>query len=239
MIAVNKWYGEFHVLRNVDLTVSQGEKIVICGPSGSGKSTLIRCINRLEEHQKGRIIVDGIELTNDVRQIDKIRSDVGMVFQSFNLFPHLTVLDNLCLAPVWVKKLPRAEAEKRAMQYLERVKIPEQAQKYPGQLSGGQQQRVAIARALCMQPRIMLFDEPTSALDPEMVKEVLDTMIELAKGGMTMLCVTHEMGFARSVADRVIFMDRGEIVEQSTPKEFFANPKSDRTKLFLSQILNH
>jgi general L-amino acid transport system ATP-binding protein len=239
MIAVNKWFGEFHVLRNVDLTVNQGEKIVICGPSGSGKSTLIRCINRLEEHQKGQIVVDGIELTNDVRQIDKIRSDVGMVFQSFNLFPHLTVLDNLCLAPVWVKKLPRAEAEKRAMQYLERVKIPEQAQKYPGQLSGGQQQRVAIARALCMNPRIMLFDEPTSALDPEMVKEVLDTMIELAKGGMTMLCVTHEMGFARSVADRVIFMDRGEIVEQGAPKEFFANPKSDRTKQFLSQILNH
>jgi general L-amino acid transport system ATP-binding protein len=239
MIAVNKWYGEFHVLRNIDLTVSQGEKIVICGPSGSGKSTLIRCINRLEEHQKGQIVVDGIELTNDVRQIDKIRSDVGMVFQSFNLFPHLTVLDNLCLAPVWVKKMPRAEAEKAAMQYLGRVKIPEQAHKYPGQLSGGQQQRVAIARALCMSPRIMLFDEPTSALDPEMIKEVLDVMIELAGSGMTMLCVTHEMGFARSVADRIIFMDRGEIVEQGTPKEFFANPKSERTKLFLSQILNH
>jgi general L-amino acid transport system ATP-binding protein len=239
MIAVNKWYGEFHVLRNIDLTVSQGEKIVICGPSGSGKSTLIRCINRLEEHQKGQIVVDGIELTNDVRQIDKIRSDVGMVFQSFNLFPHLTVLDNLCLAPVWVKKMPRAEAEKVAMQYLGRVKIPEQAHKYPGQLSGGQQQRVAIARALCMSPRIMLFDEPTSALDPEMIKEVLDVMIELAGSGMTMLCVTHEMGFARSVADRIIFMDRGEIVEQGTPKEFFANPKSERTKLFLSQILNH
>jgi general L-amino acid transport system ATP-binding protein len=216
-----------------------GEKIVICGPSGSGKSTLIRCINRLEEHQKGKIIVEGIELTNDIRQIDKIRAEVGMVFQSFNLFPHLTVLDNLCLAPVWVKKMPRREAEEVAMKYLARVKIPEQAGKYPGQLSGGQQQRVAIARALCMNPHIMLFDEPTSALDPEMVKEVLDTMIELAKGGMTMLCVTHEMGFARSVADRVIFMDRGEIVEQGTPKEFFANPKSDRTRLFLSQILNH
>src|SRR5262245_6334406 len=239
MIGVNKWFGEFHVLRNIDLTIHQGEKIVICGPSGSGKSTLIRCINRLEEHQKGQIVVEGIELTNDVRQIDKIRSEVGMVFQSFNLFPHLTVLDNLCLAPVWVKKMPRREAEQIATKYLQRVKIPEQAHKYPGQLSGGQQQRVAIARALCMNPHIMLFDEPTSALDPEMVKEVLDTMIELARGGMTMLCVTHEMGFARSVADRVIFMDRGEIVEQGTPKEFFANPKSDRTKLFLSQILNH
>jgi general L-amino acid transport system ATP-binding protein len=239
MVGVNKWYGEFHVLRNIDLNVEPGEKIVICGPSGSGKSTLIRCINRLEEHQKGRIIVDGTELTNDIRQIDKIRSEVGMVFQSFNLFPHLTVLDNLCLAPVWVKKMPRKDAEETAMQYLKRVKIPEQASKYPGQLSGGQQQRVAIARALCMNPRIMLFDEPTSALDPEMVKEVLDTMIELARGGMTMLCVTHEMGFARSVADRVIFMDRGEIVEQGAPKDFFANPKSDRTKLFLSQILNH
>jgi general L-amino acid transport system ATP-binding protein len=239
MISLNKWYGEFHVLRDINLTVDQGEKIVICGPSGSGKSTLIRCINRLEEHQKGRIIVDGIELTNDVRQIEKIRSDVGMVFQSFNLFPHLTVLDNLCLAPVWVKKMPRKEAEEVARSYLKRVKIPEQAEKYPGQLSGGQQQRVAIARALCMSPRIMLFDEPTSALDPEMIKEVLDVMIELAGSGMTMLCVTHEMGFARSVADRVIFMDRGEIVEQGTPKEFFANPKSERTKLFLSQILNH
>jgi general L-amino acid transport system ATP-binding protein len=239
MNGVNKWYGEFHVLKDINLTVDQGEKIVICGPSGSGKSTLIRCINRLEEHQRGKIIVEGIELTNDIRQIDKIRAEVGMVFQSFNLFPHLTVLDNLCLAPVWVKKMPRREAEQVAMKYLERVKIPEQAGKYPGQLSGGQQQRVAIARALCMSPHIMLFDEPTSALDPEMVKEVLDTMIELAKGGMTMLCVTHEMGFARSVADRVIFMDRGEIVEQGTPKEFFANPKSDRTRLFLSQILNH
>jgi general L-amino acid transport system ATP-binding protein len=239
MVGVNKWYGEFHVLRNINLSVARGEKIVICGPSGSGKSTLIRCINRLEEHQKGQIIVDGTELTNDVRNVERIRSEVGMVFQSFNLFPHLTVLDNLCLAPVWVRKAPRAEAEATAMQYLERVKIPEQANKYPGQLSGGQQQRVAIARALCMKPRIMLFDEPTSALDPEMVKEVLDTMIELARSGMTMICVTHEMGFARAVADRVIFMDRGEIVEQGRPTEFFANPKSDRTKLFLSQILNH
>lgn len=239
MHEVNKWFGEFHVLRNINLTVAQGERIVICGPSGSGKSTLIRCINRLEEHQAGSIVVDGTELTSDVRQIDKIRSEVGMVFQSFNLFPHLTILDNLCLAPVWVKKMPRAEAEKVAMRYLERVRIPEQANKYPGQLSGGQQQRVAIARALCMNPRIMLFDEPTSALDPEMIKEVLDVMIELARSGMTMLCVTHEMGFARSVADRVIFMDRGEIVEQGPPLEFFNNPKSDRTKLFLSQILNH
>ncbi len=236
---VNKWYGEFHVLRNINLDVAEGERIVICGPSGSGKSTLIRCINRLEEHQAGQIVVDGTELTSDVRNIDRIRSEVGMVFQSFNLFPHLTILDNLCLAPVWVKKTPRAEAEKIAMRYLERVRIPEQANKYPGQLSGGQQQRVAIARALCMNPRIMLFDEPTSALDPEMIKEVLDVMIELAKSGMTMLCVTHEMGFARSVADRVIFMDRGEIVEQGPPLEFFNNPKSDRTKLFLSQILNH
>jgi general L-amino acid transport system ATP-binding protein len=239
LIGVSKWYGEFQVLRNINLSVAQGEKIVICGPSGSGKSTLIRCINRLEEHQQGKIIVDGIELTNDLRNIDKIRSEVGMVFQSFNLFPHLTVLDNLCLAPVWVKKMPRAEAERIALTYLERVKIPEQAHKYPGQLSGGQQQRVAIARALCMNPRIMLFDEPTSALDPEMIKEVLDVMIELANSGMTMLCVTHEMGFARSVADRIIFMDRGEIVEQGVPKEFFSNPKSERTKLFLSQILNH
>jgi general L-amino acid transport system ATP-binding protein len=239
MSGVNKWFGDFHVLRNIDLTVARGERIVICGPSGSGKSTLIRCINRLEEHQQGQIIVDGIELTNDVRNIDKIRSEVGMVFQSFNLFPHLTVLDNLCLAPQWVRKSPRADAEAVAMEFLERVKIPEQANKFPGQLSGGQQQRVAIARALCMRPRIMLFDEPTSALDPEMVKEVLDTMIELAESGMTMLCVTHEMGFARSVADRVIFMDEGEIVEQGPPSEFFSNPKSDRTKLFLSQILNH
>jgi len=239
MSGVNKWYGDFHVLRDVNLSVARGERIVICGPSGSGKSTMIRCINRLEEHQQGQIIVDDIELTNDVRNIDKIRSEVGMVFQNFNLFPHLTVLDNLCLAPQWVRKVPRAEAEEVAMEYLNRVKIPEQAHKYPGQLSGGQQQRVAIARALCMRPRIMLFDEPTSALDPEMVKEVLDTMIELAESGMTMLCVTHEMGFARSVADCVIFMDRGEIVEQGPPSEFFSNPKSDRTKLFLSQILDH
>jgi len=239
MSGVNKWYGDFHVLRDVNLSVLRGERIVICGPSGSGKSTMIRCINRLEEHQKGQIIVDGIELTNDVRNIDKIRSEVGMVFQGFNLFPHLTVLDNLCLAPQWVRRVPRAEAEAVAMDYLNRVKIPEQAKKYPGQLSGGQQQRVAIARALCMRPRIMLFDEPTSALDPEMVKEVLDTMIELAESGMTMLCVTHEMGFAKSVADRVIFMDQGEIVEQGPPAEFFGNPKSERTKLFLSQILNH
>jgi general L-amino acid transport system ATP-binding protein len=239
LIGVNKWFGEFHVLRDINLSVAQGEKIVICGPSGSGKSTLIRCINRLEEHQQGKIIVEGIELTNDLRNIDKIRSEVGMVFQSFNLFPHLTVLDNLCLAPVWVKKMPRAEAERTAKMYLERVKIPEQALKYPGQLSGGQQQRVAIARALCMNPRIMLFDEPTSALDPEMIKEVLDVMIELARSGMTMLCVTHEMGFARSVADRIIFMDRGEIVEQGAPGPFFNDPKSERTKLFLSQILHH
>ena len=239
MASVNKWYGEFHVLKNINLTVKPGERIVICGPSGSGKSTLIRCINRLEEHQSGQIIVNGTELTSDVRQIDAIRADVGMVFQSFNLFPHLTILDNLCLGPIWVKKMPRAEAEKVAMKYLERVRIPEQANKYPGQLSGGQQQRVAIARALCMNPKIMLFDEPTSALDPEMVKEVLDVMIGLARGGMTMLCVTHEMGFAKSVADRVMFMDRGEIVEQGPPSEFFVNPKNERTKLFLSQILNH
>jgi general L-amino acid transport system ATP-binding protein len=236
---VHKWYGEFHVLRDINLTVREGEKIVICGPSGSGKSTLIRCINRLEEHQQGQIIVDGTELTNDLRNIDRIRAEVGMVFQSFNLFPHLTILDNLCLAPVWVKKRSRVEAEKTARMYLERVKIPEQALKYPGQLSGGQQQRVAIARALCMNPNIMLFDEPTSALDPEMIKEVLDVMVELAESGMTMMCVTHEMAFARSVADRVIFMDRGEIVEMGPPDEFFSNPRSDRTKHFLSQILNH
>src|SRR5215472_12796699 len=223
---VNKWYGDFHVLKNINLKVMRGERIVVCGPSGSGKSTMIRCINRLEEHQKGRIIVDGIELTNDLKRIDEVRREVGMVFQHFNLFPHLTILDNCTLAPIWVRRMPKKDAEALAMHYLGRVKIPEQANKYPGQLSGGQQQRVAIARALCMNPHIMLFDEPTSALDPEMVKEVLDTMIELAKGGMTMLCVTHEMGFARSVADRVIFMDRGEIVEQGTPKEFFANPKS-------------
>jgi general L-amino acid transport system ATP-binding protein len=236
---MHKWFGEFHVLRNINLRVARGEKIVICGPSGSGKSTLIRCINRLEEHQQGSIVVEGTELTSDLRQIDRIRAEVGMVFQSFNLFPHLTILDNLCLAPVWVKKLPRAEAEKIAMHYLNRVKIPEQANKFPGQLSGGQQQRVAIARALCMSPHIMLFDEPTSALDPEMVKEVLDTMIGLAREGMTMICVTHEMGFARAVADRVIFMDRGEIVEEGPPTTFFANPREERTRLFLSQILNH
>ena len=236
---VNKWYGDFHVLRNVDLSVRTGERIVICGPSGSGKSTLIRCINRLEEHQKGSIIVDGTELTNDVKNIEVIRREVGMVFQSFNLFPHLTVLENCTLAPIWVKKMPKKEAEAVAMKYLERVRIPDQALKYPGQLSGGQQQRVAIARSLCMPPKIMLFDEPTSALDPEMVKEVLDVMISLAEDGMTMLCVTHEMGFAKSVADRVIFMDRGEIIEQNVPDEFFNNPQSERTKLFLSQILNH
>ena len=236
---LNKWFGAFHVLRNINLTVSKGEKIVICGPSGSGKSTLIRCINRLETHQDGRIVVDGTELTNDLRQIDKVRAEVGMVFQSFNLFPHLTVLDNLCLGPVWVKKMPRAAAEEVALKYLERVRIPEQANKYPGQLSGGQQQRVAIARALCMNPRIMLFDEPTSALDPEMIKEVLEVMTDLARSGMTMLCVTHEMGFARSVADRVVFMDQGEIVEEAPPAQFFSNPRSPRTKLFLSQILEH
>ncbi|MFC7332484.1 amino acid ABC transporter ATP-binding protein [Rhodocista pekingensis] len=236
---VNKWYGDFHVLRDIDLTVAKGERIVICGPSGSGKSTLIRCINRLEEHQAGRIVVDGIELSNDVRNIEAIRRDVGMVFQQFNLFPHLTVLENCTLAPVWVKKTPRAEAEALALRYLERVRIPEQANKFPGQLSGGQQQRVAIARALCMNPNILLFDEPTSALDPEMVKEVLDVMTDLAQGGITMLVVTHEMGFARQVADRVIFMDRGEIVEQAPPEEFFGAPKNERTRLFLGQILSH
>jgi general L-amino acid transport system ATP-binding protein len=239
MSKVNKWYGAFHVLKDIDLEVARGERIVICGPSGSGKSTLIRCINRLEEHQTGRIVVDGVELTNDVRDIEKIRSETGMVFQSFNLFPHLTVLDNLCLAPVWVRKMPRAEAERRALELLERVRIPDQANKYPGQLSGGQQQRVAIARALCMNPRIMLFDEPTSALDPEMIKEVLEVMTELAQSGMTMLCVTHEMGFARQVADRIVFMDKGEIVEMGPPSTFFTNPKSERTKAFLGQILNH
>lgn len=236
---MNKWYGEFHVLKDLDLTVTKGEKIVICGPSGSGKSTMIRCINRLEEHQKGDIIVNGTELQSDLKSIETVRSEVGMCFQHFNLFPHLTVLQNCCLAPIWVKKIPKAEAEATAMKYLERVKIPEQADKYPGQLSGGQQQRVAIARSLCMNPSIMLFDEPTSALDPEMVREVLDVMVELANEGMTMLCVTHEMGFAKQVADRVIFMDRGEIIEQNEPVEFFENPQSDRTKLFLSQILNH
>jgi general L-amino acid transport system ATP-binding protein len=236
---VHKWYGQFHVLRNINLTVNQGERIVICGPSGSGKSTLIRCINRLEEHQQGQIVVDGIELTGDLKRIEEIRREVGMVFQQFNLFPHLTVLENLVLAPMWVRHTARAEAETTAMKYLERVRIPEQAKKYPGQLSGGQQQRVAIARALCMNPKIMLFDEPTSALDPEMIKEVLDVMVELAESGMTMLCVTHEMGFARTVANRVIFMDAGEIIEENAPEEFFSHPKNDRTKLFLSQILAH
>jgi general L-amino acid transport system ATP-binding protein len=236
---VNKWYGQFHVLRNVNLAVGKGQKVVVCGPSGSGKSTMIRCINRLEEHQQGRIVVDGIELTSDVKNVDAIRREVGMVFQHFNLFPHLTALENLTLAPIWVRKTPKAEAEAEAMVLLERVGIPEQASKYPGQLSGGQQQRVAIARALCMAPKIMLFDEPTSALDPEMIKEVLDVMIELAEEGMTMVCVTHEMGFAKAVADFVVFMDKGEVVEQAAPNEFFNNPKSDRTKLFLSQILAH
>jgi general L-amino acid transport system ATP-binding protein len=235
---LNKWYGDFHVLRDINLTVYGGERIVICGPSGSGKSTLIRCINRLEENQQGRIVIDGTELTNDVRRVDEVRREVGMVFQHFNLFPHLTVMENLTLAPIWVRKMPRAEAEEVAMRYLKRVKIPEQAKKYPGQLSGGQQQRVAIARALCMNPRIMLFDEPTSALDPEMIKEVLEVMVDLAESGMTMLCVTHEMGFARQVANRVIFMDQGQIVEQNTPELFFSKPKSERTKLFLSQILH-
>jgi general L-amino acid transport system ATP-binding protein len=238
MTDVNKWYGDFHVLREINLTVKRGERIVICGPSGSGKSTMIRCINRLEEHQKGQIIVDGIELTSDLKRIDEIRRDVGMVFQHFNLFPHLTILENCTLAPIWVKKMPKKEAEEVAMHYLRRVRIPEQANKYPGQLSGGQQQRVAIARSLCMNPKIMLFDEPTSALDPEMVKEVLDTMVGLAQEGMTMLVVTHEMGFARQVANRVIFMDAGQIIEQNEPEAFFSNPKHERTKLFLSQILH-
>ncbi|HKX09519.1 MAG TPA: amino acid ABC transporter ATP-binding protein [Stellaceae bacterium] len=236
---VNKWYGDFHVLKDINLEVRKGEKVVVCGPSGSGKSTMIRCINRLEEHQKGQIFVDGMELTGDVKHVEAIRREVGMVFQQFNLFPHLTVLQNLTLAPIWVRKMPKKEAEELAMQLLARVKIPEQANKYPGQLSGGQQQRVAIARSLCMKPEVMLFDEPTSALDPEMIKEVLDVMINLAQEGMTMICVTHEMGFARTVADSMIFMDRGQVVEVAPPKEFFANPKSDRTKLFLSQILSH
>ncbi|MCZ2441601.1 MAG: amino acid ABC transporter ATP-binding protein [Burkholderiales bacterium] len=236
---VNKWYGDFHVLRDIELQVAAGERIVICGPSGSGKSTLIRCINRLEEHQDGELIVDGIELKDDVKAIEAIRRQVGMVFQQFNLFPHLTVLENLTLAPMWVGKVPGKEAQERAMRQLERVRIAEQAHKYPLQLSGGQQQRVAIARALCLTPKIMLFDEPTSALDPEMINEVLDVMIELAGQGITMLCVTHEMGFAKSVADRVIFMDQGQIVEQNTPAEFFSHPKTDRTKDFLSKILAH
>jgi general L-amino acid transport system ATP-binding protein len=239
MIGMHKWYGEFHVLKDINLTVNRGERIVICGPSGSGKSTMIRCINRLEEHQKGKIIVDDIELTHDVKNIAEIRREVGMVFQHFNLFPHLTVLENCTLAPIWVRKLPKKEADDIAMHYLERVKIPEQALKYPGQLSGGQQQRVAIARSLCMSPKIMLFDEPTSALDPEMISEVLDVMVNLAESGMTMLCVTHEMGFARKVANRVIFMDGGEIIEENEPEAFFHNPQSARTKLFLSQILHH
>ena len=236
---MNKWYGDFHVLKNINLDVKRGEKIVICGPSGSGKSTMIRCLNHLEEHQEGDIFVKGIELASDIKKIDAIRKDVGMVFQHFNLFPHLTVLENCALAPIWVKKIPRKEAEATAMKFLERVKIPEQALKYPGQLSGGQQQRVAIARSLCMNPDVMLFDEPTSALDPEMIKEVLDVMIELANEGMTMLCVTHEMGFAKTVADRVIFMDGGQIIEENEPQEFFNNPQHERTQLFLSQILNH
>jgi len=237
--AMHKWYGDFHVLKDINLTVNHGERIVVCGPSGSGKSTMIRCINRLEEHQRGRIAVDGIELSNDLKKIDEIRREVGMVFQHFNLFPHLSILENLVLAPMWVRQIPRAEAEDTAMKYLERVKIPEQALKYPGQLSGGQQQRVAIARSLCMNPKIMLFDEPTSALDPEMIKEVLDTMIQLAEEGMTMICVTHEMGFAKTVANRVIFMDEGEIIEENNPHEFFDNPQHERTQLFLSQILAH
>ena len=236
---VNKWYGSFHVLKDIDLVDHKGERIVVCGPSGSGKSTLIRCINRLEEHQEGDIIVDGITLSKNLKNIDHIRKEVGMVFQSFNLFPHLTVLENLTLGPIWTRKMPKAEAQEAAMKYLTRVKIPEQANKYPGQLSGGQQQRVAIARSLCMNPKIMLFDEPTSALDPEMIKEVLDVMVGLAETGMTMIVVTHEMGFAKTIADRVIFMDEGDIVEQNEPYEFFNNPQHPRTKLFLSQILQH
>jgi general L-amino acid transport system ATP-binding protein len=236
---VDKWFGVFHVLTGVDLTVRRGERVVVCGPSGSGKSTMIRCINGLERHQRGRIVVNGVELTEDVRAVDQIRREVGMVFQQFNLFPHLTVLENLTLAPMWVKRMPKKRAADIAMEYLGRVRIPEQANKYPGQLSGGQQQRVAIARSLCLQPKIMLFDEPTSALDPEMIKEVLDVMIELAEGGMTMICVTHEMGFARTVADTMVFMDGGAIVELAPPSTFFTNPKSDRTQKFLSQILKH
>ena len=238
IINMNKWYGDFHVLRDINLKVMGGERIVVAGPSGSGKSTMIRCVNRLEEHQKGKIIVEGKELSNDLKKIDEVRREVGMVFQHFNLFPHLTILENCTLAPIWVRKMPKKEAEEVAMHFLTRVKIPEQANKYPGQLSGGQQQRVAIARSLCMRPKIMLFDEPTSALDPEMVKEVLDTMVGLAEEGMTMICVTHEMGFARQVANRVIFMDQGQIVEQNDPANFFDNPQHERTKLFLSQILH-
>ncbi|SDG17175.1 general L-amino acid transport system ATP-binding protein [Onishia taeanensis] len=239
MRGLNKWYGDFHVLRDIDLTVQRGERIVICGPSGSGKSTLIRCINHLEEHQQGEIVVGGIPMTQDVKRIEQIRHHVGMVFQHFNLFPHLSVLENCSLAPIWVQKKPRREAEELAMKYLERVRIAEQAHKFPGQLSGGQQQRVAIARSLCMHPEVMLFDEPTSALDPEMIKEVLDVMVELAEEGMTMLCVTHEMGFAKTVADRVIFMDQGQIIEENAPEPFFNDPQSERTQLFLSQILGH
>ena len=238
IVGMNKWYGEFHVLRDVNLEVARGEKIVVCGPSGSGKSTMIRCLNGLEERQQGLILINGIELSTDLRRLDEARREIGMVFQQFNLFPHLTILENCALAPIWVKKMPRKEAEQLGMHFLERVRIPEQAHKYPGQLSGGQQQRVAIARALCMEPKIMLFDEPTSALDPEMVKEVLDTMVSLASEGMTMVCVTHEMGFARQVAERVIFMDRGEIVEIAPPEEFFAHPQHERTKQFLSRILH-
>lgn len=238
IVGMHKWFGDFHVLQDIDLTVYRGERIVICGPSGSGKSTLIRCINRLEEHQRGQIVVDGVELTNDIKKIEKIRAEVGMVFQHFNLFPHLTVLENLTLGPIWVRKLPKTKAEQTAMTYLEKVHIADQARKYPGQLSGGQQQRVAIARSLCMRPKVMLFDEPTSALDPEMVKEVLDVMIQLAREGMTMIVVSHEMGFAKSVAHRVLFMDYGRIVEENTPEEFFSNPRHDRTRLFLSQILH-
>jgi general L-amino acid transport system ATP-binding protein len=238
IVGMHKWYGDFHVLRDINLRVMSGERIVIAGPSGSGKSTLIRCVNRLEEHQKGDIVVNGTTLTSDLKKIDEVRREVGMVFQHFNLFPHLTIMQNLTLAPIWVRGIPKAQAEETAMRYLERVKIPEQALKYPGQLSGGQQQRVAIARSLCMEPRIMLFDEPTSALDPEMVKEVLEVMVSLAEGGMTMICVTHEMGFARQVANRVIFMDQGQIIEQNEPEEFFSNPRHERTKLFLSQILH-
>ncbi len=234
---MNKWYGQFHVLKDINLTVTAGERIVLCGPSGSGKSTTIRCINHLEEHQQGRIVIDGIELNDDLRNIERVRAEVGMVFQHFNLFPHLTVLQNCTLAPIWVRKMAQKDAQDMAMHYLEKVRITEHAHKYPGQISGGQQQRVAIARSLCMKPKIMLFDEPTSALDPEMVKEVLDTMISLAESGMTMLCVTHEMGFARTVADRVIFMDRGEIVEQAPPDRFFSNPQSSRTQAFLSQVI--
>ena len=239
IIQLNKWYGDFHVLKDIDLTVQRGERIVVCGPSGSGKSTMIRCVNRLEEHQQGQIIVEGVELNNDVKNIEIIRREVGMVFQHFNLFPHLSVLENCTLAPIWVRKEPKKMAEERAMALLERVRIPDQAQKYPGQLSGGQQQRVAIARSLCMQPKIMLFDEPTSALDPEMIGEVLDVMVSLAEDGMTMVCVTHEMGFAKKVADRVVFMDAGQIVEMNEPQAFFNTPQSERTKLFLSQVLNH